>query len=59
MREKWISAGSKIEYFKSKLERGGWNIPGPQNLDDEEDMNVDQDDIVFDSRSIKDGDEKD
>ena len=39
--------GTKIEYTKSKLERGGWNIPGPTNLDDEEEPNVDQDDIIL------------
>lgn len=37
--------GSKIEYVKSKLERGGWNVPGPLNLDDEEEDNVWQDDL--------------
>lgn len=29
VREIWTPAGSKIEYFKSKLERAGWTIPGP------------------------------
>ena len=40
-----MAAGSKIEYKKSDLERGGWNVPGPLNLDDEEDDNVEQDDL--------------
>ena len=43
--EQWQAVGTKIEYFKSKLERGGWNVPGPLNLDDEEEPNVDQDDL--------------
>ena len=45
VREQWQAAGSKIEYTKSKLERGGWNVPGPLNIDDEEEANVDQDDL--------------
>ena len=39
--EQWQNAGTKIEYFKSRLERGGWNMPGPLNLDQEEEDNVD------------------
>ncbi len=43
--EQWEPAGSKIEYVKSKLERGGWKAPGQANADDEEEDNVDQDDL--------------
>lgn len=45
VREQWQPAGAKIEYNKSRLERGGWNIPGPLNLDDEEDENDELDDL--------------
>lgn len=40
VREKWRAAGTNLEYFRSKLERTGWNEPGPINIDDEEDANV-------------------
>ena len=26
--EQWQSAGTKIEYVRSKLQRGGWKAPG-------------------------------
>ena len=45
VQEQWETAGAKIEYVKSKLERAGWHVPGPLNLDDEEEANVDQDDL--------------
>ena len=45
VREQWEPTGTKIEYCRSNLQRGGWNIPGPLNLDEEEEDNVDQDDI--------------
>ena len=45
VREQWQTAGAKIEYNRSRLERGGWNIPGPLNLDDEEDDNDELDDL--------------
>ena len=45
MLEQWESVGAKIEYTKGKLERTGWNVPGPLNLDDEEEDNVEQDDL--------------
>ena len=45
MTEQWQAVGTKIDYVKSKLERAGWNVPGPLNLDDEEEPNVDQDDL--------------
>lgn len=49
--------GSKIEYIRSREERGGWNIPGPLNIDDEEDDNVDQDDLnVVTDHNMIDGD---
>ena len=37
--------GEKIEYVKSGLERDGWNVPGPLNIDDEEEGGVEQDDL--------------
>ena len=43
--EQWQAVGTKIEYYRSKLERGGWYTPGPLNLDEEEEENVDQDDL--------------
>lgn len=43
--EQWQAAGKNIEYIKSKMERAGWNVPGPLNLDEEEEPNVDQDDL--------------
>ena len=43
--EQWQAVGTKIEYVKSKLERAGWNVPGPLNIDDEEEPNVEQDDL--------------
>ena len=43
--EQWEPAGTKIEYVRSKLQRGGWKAPGQANADDEEDDNVDQDDL--------------
>ena len=36
----------KIEYVKSTIERAGWNLPGPLNIDQEEEENVDQDDLA-------------
>ena len=45
VREQWKPAGSNIEYTKSSIERTGWSIPGPLNIDDEEDENADQDDL--------------
>ena len=45
VKEQWIEAGTKIEYKKSELQRGGWNMPGPINLDEEEEANVEQDDL--------------
>ena len=38
IREQWRTAGTKIEYVRSKLERSGWNEPGPINIDEEEDV---------------------
>ena len=43
--EQWQSVGTRIEYYRSRLERGGWYSPGPLNLDEEEDDNFDQDDL--------------
>ena len=45
VREQWRTVGNKIEYCRSKHQRGGWNVPGPLNLDDEEEDNVWQDDL--------------
>lgn len=41
VREQWQPAGEKIEYVKSHIERAGWNLPGPINIEHEEDDNVD------------------
>ena len=40
VREQWEPAGTNIEYVKSSIERSGWNIPGPLNIDEEEEENV-------------------
>ena len=45
VQEQWQAVGVNIEYTKSKLERGGWQVPGPLNLEDEEEENIDQDDL--------------
>lgn len=45
VKEQWRSVGIKIQYRKSKLEREGFNIPGPLNIDDEEDRNIELDDL--------------
>ena len=42
-----VAGSHNIEYFKSRLERGGWNAPGALNLDDEEDAGMDQDDLYM------------
>ena len=41
VKEQWQTTGTRIEYVKSRLERGGWTTPGPLNMEDEEDDNVD------------------
>ena len=45
VKEQWKNVGDKIEYVRSKIEREGWNIPGPLNIDDEEDQNIELDDL--------------
>ena len=45
VKEQWKGVGIRIQYLKSKLEREGFNIPGPLNIDDEEDQNIELDDL--------------
>jgi hypothetical protein len=33
----WVPAGEEICYWKTEIQRSGWRVPGPINLDDEED----------------------
>lgn len=41
----WVPAGERICYWKTDIQRSGWRIPGPLNLDDEEDDDQILDDI--------------
>ena len=41
----WIASGFNISYYKSEVSRSGWRVPGPINLDDEEDDDQVLDDI--------------
>jgi hypothetical protein len=34
---KWQSVGEEICYWKTDVQRSGWRVPGPLNMDDEED----------------------
>ena len=45
VKEQWETAGAKIEYTKSKEKRGGWHIPAPLNLEDDDDVNINEDDL--------------
>ena len=51
VREQWQSVGEYIAYVRSEQERGGWNIPGPLNLIDEEEVNEEQDDLVVENET--------
>lgn len=33
----WQPVGEEICYWKTDIQRSGWRVPGPINLDDEED----------------------
>eukprot|EP00347_Sterkiella_histriomuscorum_P002278 403368770 len=43
--EGWVTAGQEIQYWKTDIQRSGWRVPGPINLDDEEDDDQVLDDI--------------
>lgn len=46
----WSSIGEGLVYWKTDVQRSGWRIPGPINLDDEED-----DDEILDDLNGVDG----
>ena len=52
VRELWELAGKNIVYKRSTLEREGWSVPGPVNMDDEEDVGVEQDDLVVNNKGV-------
>ena len=33
----WVAVGQNICYWKTDIQRSGWRVPGPLNMDDEED----------------------
>ncbi len=33
----WVPVGEEISYWRTDIQRSGWRVPGPLNLDDEED----------------------
>jgi hypothetical protein len=35
--EWWRPVGEEMCYWRSEIQRSGWRVPGPLNLDDEED----------------------
>lgn len=38
IKEIWKPAGMNIKYQRSTHERGGWSVPGPANMEEEEDV---------------------
>lgn len=41
----WQPVGESISYWRTEVQRSGWRIPGPLNMDDEEDDDQVLDDI--------------
>ena len=46
VKEIWKPVGMNIKYQRSSHERGGWSVPGPANMEEEEDVGAEQDDIL-------------
>ena len=46
----WKSVGEGLSYWRTEVQRSGWRIPGPINLDDEED-----EDQILDDLNVLDG----
>lgn len=46
IKEIWKPVGMNIKYQRSTHERGGWSVPGPANLEEEEDVGAEQDDLL-------------
>ena len=45
LHEGWVPIGDEMNYWRTDIQRSGWRVPGPLNLDDEEDDDQFLDDI--------------
>jgi len=44
-KHEWQPVGEEICYWRTDIQRSGWRVPGPINLDDEEDDDQILDDL--------------